>query len=504
MKKFIVYSICLFTLTFVSCESWFDVKPADRISGRALFETREGFVKALNGIYTGLNNRSIYGREMTAGVLDIMAQYYSSNSNFHNALIQYNYEYDGSPSVKTTFDNIWSTNYNLIVNLNIIIEKCDENKSVLNGIWYDLIKGEALAMRAFLHLDLLRIYGPTYSIDPDGLYIPYVTQSDQSVSPLFSSKDIKEFLLADLTNAIALLKESDPIIDSGVMASDGGDEDNSLRYRQFRMNYYAARALLARTYLWFDDKVNAYTTAKELLNEIGETVFPFVSIDAATQSTNPDRVFSSEVMFATYDNNRSSSVFDYYFSPTASYSGSFGENYLPMSYIGNVKWSGRISQLFVTESDIRYKAWFESYTPPNNNTELHYFTKYQGSSSNQPLSMYMIPLIRISEVYLIVAECATNLEESQSYFNRIRTARFAFDLEATNQDELMSNIEWEYRREFLGEGQMFYFYKRRGQQAIPAGDYPQITEVLQMSKAQYVVPMPDSEANERVTIPNNN
>ena len=90
MKKFIIYSICLFTLTFVSCESWFDVKPADRISGRALFETREGFVKALNGIYTGLNNRSIYGREMTAGVLDIMAQYYSSNSNFHNALIQYN------------------------------------------------------------------------------------------------------------------------------------------------------------------------------------------------------------------------------------------------------------------------------------------------------------------------------------------------------------------------------------------------------------------------------
>ncbi|HBK32339.1 MAG TPA: hypothetical protein DDZ78_12085, partial [Porphyromonadaceae bacterium] len=486
---------------FITCESWLDIKPADRISGRELFETREGFIKALNGVYTGLNARSIYGREMTAGVLDIMAQYYSTNSNFHNALIQYNYEDDGSPSVKTTFDNIWSTNYNLIINLNIIIEKCDDNKSVLNGIWYNLIKGEALALRAFLHLDLLRIFGPTYSTDPDGLYIPYITNSDQSVSPLRSSKDI---LVKDLTDAIALLKESDPIIENGVMLSDSDDGDNSLRYRQFRLNYYAARALLARTYLWFEDKTNAYTTAKELLNDIGETVFPFVSVDAVTQSTNPDRVFSSEVMFATYDNNRGSAIYDYYFSPTASYSGSFGENYLQMSYVGNVKWSGRISQLFITESDIRYKAWLESYAPSNNSTELHYLTKYQVSPSNRPVHMYMIPLIRISEVYFIIAECSTNFDEAKDYFSKIRVARFAFDLESANQGELMSNIEWEYRREFLGEGQMFYFYKRREQQTIPAGDYPEVTEVLQMSKAQYIVPMPDSEANERVSTDKSN
>ena len=500
MKNILKYGICLLILTLASCESWLDIKPADRISGRALFETRDGFVKALNGVYTDLNTRTIYGREMTAGMLDIMAQYYKGNSNFFDAMLQYNYA-NTSNNIKGNFDSMWTTIYNLIVNLNIIIEECGDDHPALNGVWHGLIKGEALAMRAFLHLDILRIFGPTHSREPNGLYMPYVTNSDQSVSPLLSSTQIRERLLEDLTEAIALLKENDPIIENGRMFSDAGDGDNSLRYRQFRMNYYAARALLARTYLWFDDKPNAYTTATNLLADIGETVFPFVSTNAATQGTNPDRVFSSEVMFATYDNNRSSGIYEHYFSPLTAFSGSFGQNYIGMAYVGTIKWSGRIEQLFISENDLRYRAWFGSYTPLGG-TEMHYLTKYEGNASNRPTYMYMIPLIRITEIYLIAAECTTNLEEAKGYLSKIRVARAVFDLQSNNADELMSNIEWEFRREFVGEGQMFYFYKRRAQPTIPAGEYSSPTEMLQIGTAQYVVPIPDSEINERLMINN--
>lgn len=488
MKNTLKYMSCLLLFTLVSCESWLDIKPVDRISGRALFETRDGFVKALNGVYTELANPSIYGREMTAGVMDLLAQYYLVNGNYNRSVIQYEYENEDY-GLKGNINNMWIKSYNLIVNLNIIIDECGDQNSVLAGNWHGIIKGEALALRAFLHLDMLRIFGPTYSQDPEGLYIPYVINYDQKVSPLLSSAKIKEFILKDLTDAIVLLKDSDPIVENGVMNSDSPDGNNALRYRQYRMNYYAAKALLARVYLWFGEKADAYTAATELLAEVGETVFPFVEEKSATSGTNPDRLFSPEVMFAVSDVNRTNAIYDKLFVPTLD-----DNNLLRMAYVGTTLWSGRISQLFVTQNDLRYKAWFSTYTNASSKL-INYVTKY--SEVKNAAYMAMIPLIRITEVYLIAAECAPSLAEGDGYLKTVRAARTAYDLESDNWETLMNNIEWEYRREFMGEGQMFYFYKRINKQSIPAGQYTESSEVLQMGKAQYVIPVPDSEINER-------
>lgn len=491
MKNLLRYGICLFAIALISCESWLDVKPIDRISGRELFTTREGFVKALNGVYTELNNRNIYGREMTAGVLDIMAQYYTGNSNFYDQVKKYNYA-DVNYGFGKIFEELWAKSYFLIANLNIIIEECGEGNDALNDRWFGIIKGEALAMRAFLHLDLLRIFGPSHSTDTKGLYLPYAKNTDQTVSPLLSSAQIRTLLIDDLTTAVSLLKSNDPIIEGGVMMSDAADGDNTLRYRQFRMNYFAAKALLARAYLWFGDKSEAYSTATELIGEMVDT-FPF--INTATALTN--RVFSTEVMFAAFDVDRQEKIFDHYFSPTESYTGNFGQDYINMAYIGNEKMSGRISQLFITENDIRYKAWFGS-AKNSSNDDIYYINKYEGAYNGNYKYTAMIPLIRIAEVYLIAAETATDIDEGRVYLNTLRTARFAYDLDTSDREKLLNAIQWEYRREFVGEGQMFFFYKRNAQSVIPAGEYASETETLTMTASQYVVPMPENEANLRL------
>ena len=46
------------------------------------------------------------------------------------------------------------------MNCNIIIEKCDAKREVLSDVYYGLYKGEAIALRAMLHLDMLRLFGP--------------------------------------------------------------------------------------------------------------------------------------------------------------------------------------------------------------------------------------------------------------------------------------------------------------------------------------------------------
>ena len=74
MKKlnFIIKcGLALLLLSFYSCESWLNVTPSDRLSEEMLFNDREGFVKALNGVYIELNTNELYGRNLTAGALDV-------------------------------------------------------------------------------------------------------------------------------------------------------------------------------------------------------------------------------------------------------------------------------------------------------------------------------------------------------------------------------------------------------------------------------------------------
>ena len=40
-------------------------------------------MKALNGVYIELNTNELYGRNLTAGALDVMGQYYSVASSSH-------------------------------------------------------------------------------------------------------------------------------------------------------------------------------------------------------------------------------------------------------------------------------------------------------------------------------------------------------------------------------------------------------------------------------------
>ena len=136
MKKlnFIIkYGLALLLLSFYSCESWLNVTPSDRLSEEMLFNDREGFVKALNGVYIELNTNELYGRNLTAGALDVMGQYYSVASSSHAF---YNYGglvYTGNDE-KALFDNMWQKCYAVIACCNTIIEKCDENKAGLSEI----------------------------------------------------------------------------------------------------------------------------------------------------------------------------------------------------------------------------------------------------------------------------------------------------------------------------------------------------------------------------------
>ena len=146
---------------FVSCSSWLDVKPKTTVEEEEVFGREIGFKEALTGIYIKMTSTDLYARNLSYGFLDILGQRYHINDklNYEDELW---YTFPSTNTQEYT-DKIWSEMYNVIANVNNLLYYCDKNRHVFaTEHYYEIIKGEALGLRAFLHFDLLRMFGPIY------------------------------------------------------------------------------------------------------------------------------------------------------------------------------------------------------------------------------------------------------------------------------------------------------------------------------------------------------
>lgn len=491
MKKIVKNYIIIVTaiVSLAACNKWVDVPPKDRLTQNVLFSSKEGYLKALNGIYSDLATSSLYGKELTMGTLDVMAQYYNMGDDQHNMLPFSSYDYS-SDNFKSRLNTIWTNFYRLIANANAILDRTEDHKGVLVGEYYGMVRGEALAIRAMLHFDLLRMYGPIYSVNKDLPCIPYIASSDRSVQPLLSSEAIIELIVKDLKEAEGLLRDADAVVKEGPR-NFSGFEHNDFHYRQYRLNYFAVKALLARAHLWSGNKVKAYESAKAVIDEgqkPGNEFFPFVTlVEYRPSSTNfvSDRIFSKEVLFACYSQGRVNS-FNSSFSPSLSVNGI-------LTFAGGIT-EGRSVDMYDNQNDYR-RGWWSSTTVSQ--TEILYFNKFEDlfdEQGNSNAFRYMIPLIRISEMFLIAAECTQNVSEASAYLNKLRLHRGIHELEYQHGDDIKRSIESEYMKEFMGEGQLFYFFKRNAFTELPD---PKRGGTLPMELNNYIFPLPESETSQR-------
>ena len=77
-------------------------------------------------------------------------------------------------------ENIWLKAYNAIANINNELEYLEKEKSILDPINYAIIKGELLGLRAYVHFDLIRLFGYGNVAGREEVLsketIPYVTE----------------------------------------------------------------------------------------------------------------------------------------------------------------------------------------------------------------------------------------------------------------------------------------------------------------------------------------
>lgn len=100
-------------------------------------------------------------------------------------------------------------------------------------------------------------------------------------------------------------------------------------------------------------------------------------------------------------------------------------------------------------------------------------------------------MLRLSEMYYIAAESTDNIEEASDLLNRVRRARALEPMTFADFSAVESYLTREYRREFYGEGQLFYRYKWLNADNIADGYL--IKNISSRKEEVYILPLPDQE-----------
>ena len=480
--RYIMGFFLFFALT--SCNDWFEVSPETQVSSDDLYEKGNGFRMQVNGLYKSLGSSSLYAQELTWGFLDVLGQYYV-RQNLDNAYQEVNDRQYENANVLSIIDRIWSGMYKVIADCNNIIEHVDKASNSIFELGEPerlKIRGEALAVRAFVHFDLLRLFAPAPTVNENGSWIPYVTSSESVINNKLTVKQVLENVERDLLEAHTCMVPWD----SAIVYSDYYNEEvirmwhimerfwtdwnteseiaEFFGHQRSRLNMASIRGMLARVYSYMGEKKKAYDAIEEAF-AMGGKWEPWGFEDMDWIEPGHGRLLS-DVVFNVY-NTRAGDI-----------NAPFMTAERPL-YIRNVY------DLFPAQHQIDGR--FERLLSMLSGNYLSIKSK-KGNND-----VAYLPILRKSELYYIKGEYLASIgqvSEAVDLLREIRSSRGDISMDDLNTITTeMGYIEamlTDARKEFIGEGQSFYLFKRLN---LPVFDGLQNVDFRNL----YTLPVPKSE-----------
>lgn len=506
-KKYITMAIAaLLTCGFTSCNDWLDIEQNTEKKADNMFENYDGFKGALAGCYSDLMKSDLYGTRLTMTdvdalaclwILDVSNANYSDNMETSAYFREHNYTHN---MTETAIRSIYSAFYNTILEANMVINAVPEyGQNISDSKSRAVIEGEAYAIRALCHFDVLRLFGQLPVGATVQVQLPYseVTSIEDNLV-YYSFDDYVIKLKSDLEKAESLLKDNDPVCDYTLkelnnIGAEGYEDvsvsDEFMHSRQYRMNYWAVKALQARMYMYLGEKQAAYDLAMEVINATttnGEKVVELSSMvdygrpDNEVTESNPRFYASpSECLFSLY-------VPDMYsFSPSILNGRSGSSAWPDQTYLLPRSMLNDLLLGLDAATDIRARYMWAVIST----TQQGYYGTIQKYYMNDEVVSGSIPILRLSEMYLIAVECASTLAESNQLYTTYMASKGSNVQAFASTEELKAELEKEYRREFFAEGQMFYYYKRNNVKRLWS------SESVDMRERDYILPLPNTEYN---------
>ena len=437
--------------TFSSCKkSFLELDPPANLTPEQALRTEADLLVALRGAYAGLRSTAMYGRSLMV-IGDMMADNtYQSVLNTNRYTLFNNYSYnltDGDVS------GLWSTAYGIILRTNNII-----NANV-SGATVNQIKGEARTIRALCYFNLVRYFARPFTDNPAGLGVPIVTVYNADLKPGRNTvAEVYAQIHADLNSAYNLMTTY----------------SNSSQFSKF-----AARALQARVFLTQNDKTNARTAALDVINNGGFTLITAAGHGAywANPVIRTDRVETIFEVSADAVANNAFDALSYIYSQAGNYGDMLCADDLYASF---------------EAADVRRALYATGVRGGLPSVFVNKYPNFTGDHTDTKV-------LRLSEMYLIVAEATTNETEARTYVNAITAQRGATAIASTGT-ALFNDIMAERRKELAFEGERYMDMQRFKLDINRGANYPAAARAVPYANFRRVFPIPQTEIDVNPTI----
>lgn len=426
MKRIYLFSaVCTLFLLFSSCgNSWLDeMQPQNAVDTEDSLNTPTEAEYAINGVYYILRNYQYYGARYTY-YADALSEDMQAGNDTKRVAKYYLFQLNpvNAPS------NFWNYPYKAIRNVNTIIDYTDTfSESEMPDKVKD-IKGQALTIRAMAHFDLVKVFGMPYTKDNGAsLGVPIATKNlDKDAKPSRNTvAEVYTQVIKDLEEASALISKSK---------------------KQGWLNWYGTQTLLARAHLYMGNNAKAYEVATGLIAAAdADKNYGLWSHEEYPEVWKQD---DSSELFFTLINNADEIEDSKEFIGYLMHRSGYDDMLLSSDFM---------DLLDEDPDDIRHSI-IDKYRPKD---FRWYMLKY-----NSPDYKYAnIPVLRLSESYLIAAEAAVKLGDNANaakYLNAI-VQRANPGKEVAVGDITLERVLTERRKELVGEGHRLYDAMRNNQ-----------------------------------------
>lgn len=425
-----------------SCvNDWLDVAPSDGTDADAALTSSSDLDAVRTGMYKALKGNSsfvdYYGQQFFVyGDVHAGDDYqYNNIGGSNRASFYYDMNYQTASEFNTSTVS-WQSPYVVIGRANRIIAAAEGGKlsdAVEAKAKIEQYAAESKVLRALAHFDLVRIYGKPYTEDQGAsLGVPLVTGVlESNAKPARSTvAEVYTQVVKDLTEAIS----------SNALATET---------KPGYVSVWGAKAILSRVYLNMGDYANALSVAEDIIKNSGAALWTRDQYLKAWDASTPNE---SEFLFRL------------------NVAGSDDNN--DLNGIGNLQQRDGYKEMVATKKfvdmltsdpkDVRNDMFLPAKAEKEvavYGTNKVFLNKLRGQGGDLR-NVTIVPIIRLSEVYLTAAECAfrnNDKTKAVEYLNDLVKNRTTTKASLATVDNItLERILIERRKELIGEGQRYF------------------------------------------------
>lgn len=431
MKKNIFKTIvCGFAaLALTSCgNDWLDTVPSNGVDASSAITTDEELNTARVGMYQMFKGSSSYYDYYGARMwyyADVRGEDIQNEPSGSRTTSMYGFTYRTASDAPA----IWTTPYRVIRRASRVIEAAESGSLTGDAAWIAEMNAEAKVLRALAHFDLVRVYGQTYTADNGAsLGVPVVTSAlEISATPGRNTvAEVYTFVENELNAAI----------NSGALSTD---------INTGYVNEWTAKAILARVALYKGDNATALSMAEDIISNSPYELWSHDEYADAWAKTDPAHIKEP--------------IFEIVMTGTTDWVDREGiaNLYQEAGYADMIMTKSFLNMMSEDENDCRWgvmvAAKTEDYSAKYGEDRV-FLNKYLAMNTFNSL-----PVIRLSEIYLIAAEAAAKTSaatKAAKYLNAIVLRANPNATPVADADATVARISKERRKELVGEGHRLF------------------------------------------------